>query len=129
MNNATITFHTNKKPFPTLLCTIADTYKKKTLGLMHTKSLPQNHGMLFTFNYTLPRLFWMKNMTIPLDIIFINKKFIITKIKQINPHTTPLHHDYYALASAKYIIETHQHYCKNHTITTNTTLTIKQQTI
>ena len=41
-------------------------------GLMFRPSLPENRGMLFLFGQ--PRLpaFWMKNMQIPLDLVFMD---------------------------------------------------------
>ena len=41
-------------------------------GLMFRPSLPENRGMMFLFDQ--PRLpaFWMKNMQIPLDLVFLD---------------------------------------------------------
>src|SRR5438477_523722 len=48
---------------------VADTPKKQQLGLMHRKSMPADHGMLFVFPDEGERNFWMKNTHIPLEII------------------------------------------------------------
>ncbi len=64
----------NKK----LIVEIADTPKAHQRGLMFRKSLADNHGMLFIFEYREILSFWMKNTYIPLDIGFFdeNKKLI-----------------------------------------------------
>jgi uncharacterized membrane protein (UPF0127 family) len=50
---------------------IADTSKERARGLMHRKSMPQDHGMLFDFQSEGPVSMWMKNTYIPLDMIFV----------------------------------------------------------
>jgi uncharacterized membrane protein (UPF0127 family) len=41
-------------------------------GLMHRESMDQEKGMLFVFNNDGIHPFWMKNTTIPLDIIWMD---------------------------------------------------------
>lgn len=54
-------------------------------GLMFTKDLPENQGMLFEFPETQIRTFWMKNTLIPLDIIFIDQNKQIINIAANTP--------------------------------------------
>ena len=49
---------------------------------MHIKQLKNYNGMLFIYNTPQIVKFWMHNTYIPLDIIFINKKNIISSIKE-----------------------------------------------
>ena len=51
---------------------LALTSEEISNGLMFRPSLPENRGMLFLFDQ--PRLpaFWMKNMLIPLDLVFLD---------------------------------------------------------
>ena len=66
---------------------IADTPEKTEKGLMHRKTLAENKGMLFIFDKSEPRLFWMKNTLISLDIIFINSDKTIYSIAHNVPRS------------------------------------------
>ncbi len=52
---------------------VARTPQEQATGLMHRPSLPDNRGMLFPFNPPLTVSFWMKNVQIPLDMIFLRQ--------------------------------------------------------
>jgi uncharacterized protein len=65
----------------------ANTPLARNLGLMWRRYLPENGGMLFTFNQEAQQSFWMKNTLIPLDIIFLNSSYQVVKIhKNAQPH-------------------------------------------
>ena len=51
---------------------IADIYSKRKQGLMHRKSLPLDHGMIFVFPTERPLSFWMKDTPLSLDLIFFD---------------------------------------------------------
>ena len=50
---------------------VAKTPEQQQLGLMYRSSLPDNQGMLFPFEQSLIASFWMKNVDIDLDMIFL----------------------------------------------------------
>ena len=52
---------------------VAKTAQQQAMGLMYRQSLADNQGMLFPFNPPQPVSFWMKNVSIPLDMVFLNK--------------------------------------------------------
>jgi uncharacterized membrane protein (UPF0127 family) len=59
---------------------IADNEVKREIGLMYRRFLPENRGMLFDFKEEAPVSFWMKNTYIPLDMVFISRRGVVTKI-------------------------------------------------
>ena len=59
---------------------IADTDLKRKAGLQCRTKMALNEGMLFIWKTEDLRSFWMKNTSIPLDIIFINQTYEIIDI-------------------------------------------------
>ena len=49
---------------------LATTYSERQQGLMFREDLEINEGMIFVYDQPKPVSFWMKNTSIPLDIIF-----------------------------------------------------------
>jgi uncharacterized membrane protein (UPF0127 family) len=50
---------------------VARTDQQQAMGLMFRTSQPRDRGMLFPFAEARPVGFWMKNVVIPLDMIFL----------------------------------------------------------
>lgn len=61
----------------TVTVTEAITRAEITKGLAGVTDLPDDRGMLFRFDDTRVRSFWMRDMIIPIDIIWINGNRII----------------------------------------------------
>jgi uncharacterized membrane protein (UPF0127 family) len=82
---------------------IADNEYERQLGLMNRKSMEENQGMLFIFEFERMQSFWMRNTLIPLDILFINKD---KKIVTIHKNTKTLSaQSYPSTAPAIYVVE------------------------
>jgi len=82
---------------------IADNEYERQLGLMNRKSMEENQGMLFIFEYERMQSFWMRNTLIPLDMLFINKE---KKIVTIHKSTKILSaQSYPSTAPAIYVVE------------------------
>jgi hypothetical protein len=70
----------------TVKAEVADTYLKRMKGLMFKKNMPENEGMLFVFDKEDYYSFWMMNMSIPIDMIWINSaKEVIDITKNAQP--------------------------------------------
>jgi uncharacterized membrane protein (UPF0127 family) len=52
---------------------IADDAGERERGLMFRQQMDDRHGMLFVFEATQPVGFWMKNTSLPLDLVFIRQ--------------------------------------------------------
>ncbi len=64
---------------------IADDPQKRAAGLMFQKSLGENQGMIFVFPAERVSSFWMKNMQISLDLVWLDKEKRITYLKKNAP--------------------------------------------
>ncbi|MDW7740544.1 MAG: DUF192 domain-containing protein [Bacillota bacterium] len=68
---------------------LALTPEQRSTGLMWRESIGESEGMLFVFPDEEPFptevSFWMKNCLVPIDVIFINRKGIITAIHEMEP--------------------------------------------
>ena len=64
---------------------VADTLKKRSLGLGERTSLKKGWGMLFVFEKRKPYRFWMKDMQFPLDIIWLDNNRIVHSIHNAKP--------------------------------------------
>ena len=67
---------------------ITSTKEEMAKGLMHRKSLEENHGMLFVFPSPSQQSFWMKNTYIPLDLGYFSSDGTLLEIHPLYPHNT-----------------------------------------
>ncbi len=82
---------------------IADNDAKRAQGLMYRDKMKFNRGMLFIFPKEDIQSFWMKNTTLPLDIIFVNKN---SEIIKIHKNTTPYSLESYPSGKpAQFVVE------------------------
>jgi len=85
---------------------IADTTEERETGLMNRKYLEPDSGMLFLFKEEGEYNFWMKNVLIPLDMIWINESNRIVFIKNnAEPCRTKLCEFFNPNKKAKYVLE------------------------
>lgn len=83
----------------------AQTPEQRGRGLMYRDSLGEKDGMLFIFDSPRPHGIWMKNMRMPLDILWLDSEKKIVDLKQNVPFCTnepctvyePLHPAAYVL--------------------------------
>lgn len=60
---------------------IVDSKASIELGLMFRKQMAANRGMLFVFKDEKPRVFWMKNTMIPLDMVFLGADSSVVSVR------------------------------------------------
>jgi uncharacterized membrane protein (UPF0127 family) len=125
MKNVKVTFLSkNSKPV-TIICEVAKSLTEKMKGLMYCEDLDSNKGMLFTFAFSWIRFFWMKNVKIPLDIIFVNRKFEIVAICEASVEKGFFNKIYWSKGSCKYVVETNIGFCKKHRLSKGDKIVIK----
>ena len=69
----------------TILLEVAQTPEQQAIGLMYRESLSDDRGMLFPFERERTARFWMKNVPISLDMIFINGDRIVGIAANVPP--------------------------------------------
>lgn len=109
MNTTSITLQTQKGDV-TFFVELATTEEQWKKGLMGRTSLAPDAGMLFVFPTDLPVVFWMKNTTIPLDLVYINSNGSVSQIwENAQPCKAEPCDLYPANPPAQYILEVNAH--------------------
>jgi uncharacterized protein len=83
---------------------IADSEEARQKGLSEKTSLADSQGMLFVFPHDAQWSIWMKNMKMPIDIVWLdtNKK-VVHVASHVAPDTYPAH--FTPPAQARYVLE------------------------
>lgn len=85
---------------------LAETPEAQERGLMFRDSMPEDHGMLFIFDDTAMRGFWMKNCKFPQDMLFFDDAMRLVSVQKRVPacYGDPCP-SYSSGAPAKYVLE------------------------
>lgn len=103
----------------TVTLEVADNRTERSRGLMNRESLCSNCGMLFLYEDSENQAFWMKNTSIPLDIIFISADQKVINIEHADPEPNTSDEDltvYRSRGPAKYVIEVNQGFAEEKSI-------------
>ncbi len=97
---------------------LADNEFKQMRGLMFRESLPKDGGMLFDFAREGEHGIWMMNMSMPIDVVWMDKEKRVTKVMEdVQPCDAllvcPVH---YSGKRDKYVLELNSGYAKSHGI-------------
>ena len=77
----------------TIAVEVVKTAEEQARGLGGRSSLLKGRGMLFPFDAAKPRVFWMKGMLIPIDILWIREGKMVAIDANVAPprlHETPV---------------------------------------
>ena len=95
---------------------IADTPALREKGLSGREELGENEGMLFVFDSSSPRSFWMKDMHFPIDIIWIGEDKKVAGVSaNISPNTFP--QSFSSPVPVPYVLEVSAGWTERHGIT------------
>lgn len=61
------------------------TQREMESGMKFRDALPQGRGMLFVHNKSAPYVYWMSNVRVPLDIVFMDSSHRIVEIAADTP--------------------------------------------
>jgi len=75
---------------------IAEDFSSQAKGLMDRNFLAENAGMLFVFEKETITSFWMKNMKISLDIIWIDSNYAILGVEENVPPCNAAQCEFYS---------------------------------
>lgn len=70
---------------------VANTEETRRTGLMFRRSMPEDNGMLFTYERPGVQSMWMKNTLLPLSVAFIGRDGRILNIEDMKPQTLDAH--------------------------------------
>ena len=80
---------------------VARTTEQRARGLMCRRTMARDQGMLFTFEGETPVYMWMKNTYLPLDMVFVSRKGVVTSIAA---NTTPFSQDLISSGAPAYAV-------------------------
>ncbi len=89
----------------TVTVAVADTPKEREKGMMGRDVLEKDHGMLFVFPEPQILKFWMKNTTVPLEILFFDAEGQFVNAHQMLPCEKDPCPQYASQALAGYALE------------------------
>ena len=103
---------------------IANKPKEWVLGLMYVRRLDRNAGLLMILPPAKVAI-WMKNMLMPIDCIYINKKEVVRVYKNLPPCRTKNCKKYYSKLLVNIILEVNAGTAKRYGIKKNDEVSLK----
>lgn len=97
----------------TVVAEVAATADERADGLMYRDEVPDGTGMLFVFEDSQPRSFWMANTYVALDVAYMDPSYRIVDIIAMEPLVTD---SYPSSAPAMFALEVRQGWFEEHGI-------------
>lgn len=97
---------------PRLTLELARTEAHRNHGLMYRTTMPEDHGMLFSWADEQRRTFWMRNTCLPLDMLFIARDGTIAGIVENVPVLNELPRT--VACPAAHVLEVNAGFCRRH---------------
>lgn len=95
----------------TIKVEVADNPQSRWTGLSYRTSLDKNSGMIFRFEESQKRTFWMKDMNFDLDIIWINNNEVVKIDKNLPPGGIIPDVKYSSVLPVNYVLEVNGGFC------------------
>ena len=125
---AVVTFFPANSTSVVITCEMASSHEERLVGLMFRGELSADGGMLFVYDYPQNVSFWMKNVFIPLDIIFLNESGTVINVEEadveIDVPDEKLR-SYCSASSVLWVVEINQGLCKLYGIGVGTNISIE----
>ncbi|MBI2409009.1 MAG: DUF192 domain-containing protein [Gemmatimonadetes bacterium] len=103
-----------------LTVAIASTNAARSQGLMGVTKLAADSGMLFVFQYSSNREFWMKNTSVPLSIAFLDSTKKVVFMADMAPNDSIARYGGLNAPRMLYAIEVNQGWFASHSVTVGT---------
>ena len=95
---------------------IVDTPQERALGLSHRTYLGDYEGMYFVFEENTNSSFWMKDMLIPLDLIFVDESGLIVDIKESLQPCAETCPSVFSGTTYRYVLEVNSGFCSTNDV-------------
>ncbi|UPM42061.1 DUF192 domain-containing protein [Halocatena salina] len=111
-DHATVTIHDeNGTRLGSVDARVADTTHKRYIGLSDTEHLPRDEGMLFTYDAAQNHTYVMREMSFPIDIVYIGADDRITSIHHApKPPEGADGNEYQYPGYGQYVLEVNHHW-------------------
>ena len=80
---------------------VAATELQRRQGLMYRRSLPRDSGMLLVFDAPAAHPIWMRNVRMPLDLVFLDSNQVVLEVARGEPGSA----DSIAVPDTRFVVE------------------------
>ena len=125
---AVVTFFPADSTSVVITCELASSHEERFVGLMFREEFPVCEGMLFVYEYPHNVSFWMKNVLIPLDVIFLNGSGTVVNVEEADVEIDVLDENlgsYCGAGPVLWVVEINQGLCNLYGIDVGTNVSIE----